>query len=567
MIVYTLKGSGNDEWGFIVVRVVTSILLLLSAFDKLDQMPCIWESDLWCIQMDAFFAIWLLGFSGFDGDGGDGIDDEGAFATIRDMFANYYFAAAFWKINSHFLDPNASCATMFAVQIVTRYASPIVNLVAADPEATLIAIASTAKSVAPVGTLIVELAVGGLMVVGSLLSSTRIQSFGSLSALCFHLMVCIVPAPNDISAFALNCAPRHIAFASALGTQEAMNFVGRHAFALGTALVVGVGWGIQSKEGWSENNWAFLLYMFVGGFVAMSIWNDLVRPYGYVPLVDQGHQPANHSIKSKQSTKRTLLSKFVVCFAFIYSYVIITLGVQEESSPNMFANLKVHGGSNHYILPTGLLFHWFGSKSHDDNDDSHPFGGGVIRLENTTSQWLRTVYPADLTHFLMPSNVVDVLAAIGRPPPVYFNPGANRNLRLLNEVPHKFYRYTVPALEFKRLLHEAKERDQSFVLTYSKLPGTHGDEIWRATATEKVFSVKVDGGAVVECTYRIVGENQKPLNETRTCERNDLPLISYTETVPWIIQHVSMYHAYPIIVDAVDGSDPTIPSSIMCFGP
>ncbi len=559
MIWYNMKVSSNNSNGLLAVRGVTSILLLLAAFDKFQQMPCIWDSDTWSMQMDTFFAIWLVCFYGTGSDGGQSVDDEVAFATIRDMFANYYFAAAFWKINSHFLDPNASCATMFFVQIVTRYVAPIVNIVAVDPTTTLIAIAAFAKSVAPVGALIVELCVGAFMVFGSLFSSSRMQSIGSFSALSFHVMVCLLPAPNDISGFALNCAPRHIAFASALGTQEAMNFVGRHAFLLGVALVVGLGLGIQSENGWSENNWAFLLYIFVGGFVALSISNDLARQFS-------GHDSATNSSSNKRSTKRVLLSKVAVSAAFIYSFVNLVLGVQEEGTANMFANLKVHGGSNHYFLPTGLMLHWFGSKSDYTNDDSHPYGGGVIRLENTTSQWLRTVYPADLTHFLMPSNVVDVLAAIGSPSPVYFNPGANRNLRLLNEVPAKFYRYTVPALEFKRLLHEAKERDRSFVVTYSKLPGTRGDEIWRATATEKVFSVKVEDGVVVECTYRSIGEDQQSFSEAHACETNTLPLINYSQTVPWIIQHISMYHAYPIVVDAVDDAT-TIPPSIMCFGP
>jgi hypothetical protein len=580
MVWYSVKASRSPTAGhpnsskirsdkiWMVIRALTSVSLLMNAFEKFQRMPCIWDSDVWTMQSDVFLAVWLVSFSGLNG--GDGTDDGVAFLTIRDMFANYYFAAAFWKINSHFLDPNASCATMFVVQIVTRYVAPIINIVAADPAATLIAVASTAKSIAPVSALIVELAFGLFMVFGSLFSNAKLQAAGSLVALVFHLMVCALPSPNDISDFALSCGARHVAFASVVGTQEAMNFVGRHAVLLAAALAVGFSIGFQPDNNWTGPNWAFFFFIFVGGFVVLSISNDLLRHDAYSsPDAAQQSQKQDQQSSTKDSilkprAQRPFLSKVAVGIAFAYSFVAIMLGVQEEGTANMFANLKVHGGSNHLFLPTGLLFHWFGAGSAGSTNDSHPFGGGVIRIENTTSQWLRTVYPADLTHFLMPENVVDVLASIGSPSPVYFNPGANRNLGLLNAVPDKFYRYTVPALEFKRLLHEAKERDQTFELTYSKLPGTRGDEVWRATATEMVVSVKFQDGVVVECTNRRVLGDQRSLSDPRVCEKNDLPWVSYTQTVPWILRRISMYHAYPITVatNAID-----IPPSIVCFGP
>jgi hypothetical protein len=73
-----------------------------------------------------------------------------------------------------------------------------------------------------------------------------------------------------------------------------------------------------------------------------------------------------------------------------------------------------------------LLFHTFA-----DGADSHVYGGGVIRQESTDSKWLQTIYPAELTHILEPSVVVPLLSKVGSPPPIYFNPGANRVLGLL----------------------------------------------------------------------------------------------------------------------------------------
>jgi hypothetical protein len=555
------------------VRIATALFLLLGVWEKIQEMPIIWDSDSWSIQMDTTMGLWLLSHS-YIGSGGkrtmllqiqhereeDAVDDV-AFHTIRDMFANYYFAAAFWKVNSHFLDSDASCATMFIVQLVVNYIRPLLMRSSwlfsgskTSLQDYLISIASVAKKIAPVSALIVELAVGGCMLLGSLVPFSRSDGFhalGSLSSLLFHLMVCMLPAPNDISGFALNCAARHIVFATALGTHRAWNCVQDRKLTLLTTIVVGIAMGVQS--GWTENNWAFFLYLVVGGFVSLS-------------LVLGGFFPKNKMIKVEESGKkeasqlRPVWSLAAVGVAFLYSFGTLILGLQEESTANMFANLKSgHGGSNHYILPTGLLFHWYGDAS-----NSHPFGGGVIRIENTTSAWLRTIYPADFTQFLEPDGLIDVMTAIGNPPPIYFNPGANRNLGLVKEVPARFYRYTVPALEFKRLLREAKERDRDFVLTYSKLIGTRGDEIWRAKSIDKVVTIDVREGELHDC--KVYYHSNEGDSRWTPCEPSELPYVNYSDSVPWILRRMSLYHAYPIVVDENE-DESKIPMSIRCFGP
>jgi hypothetical protein len=102
-------------------------------------------------------------------------------------------------------------------------------------------------------------------------------------------------------------------------------------------------------------------------------------------------------------------------------------------------------------------------------------------------------------------------------------------------------------------LREAKERDGSFDLVYAQLPGTKGDEIWRATATKKMVSLEVRDGVVTNCT-----EN----GDSTPCGAMDLPFLPYS-TVPMILQRLSQFHAYPIVTDDVD----MIPLSIICFGP
>ena len=227
---------------------------------------------------------------------------------------------------------------------------------------------------------------------------------------------------------------------------------------------------------------------------------------------------------------------------------------------SQFSNLKVHGGSNHLIVPTGLLFHAFANSS-----DSHIYGGGVIRVEATNSNWLQTIYPAELTHVLEPSTVVHMLTKVGSPPPIYFNPGANRVLGLLERgwVNHSgtVFQYTVPGLEFKRLLSEAIAKDWDFSVTFAQLPGTKGDEIWRAFAVRRRFRVSVKNRVIVRCTvqqYDSRGKAKRALN----CDPSDIP---YQLNVPWWIRKVAMYHPYPIIFD--DPKKRTPRKTITCFGP
>jgi hypothetical protein len=196
------------------------------------------------------------------------------------------------------------------------------------------------------------------------------------------------------------------------------------------------------------------------------------------------------------------------------------------------------------------------------DNNSHPFGGGIIRIEQTDSSWFKTIYPADLTDVLHPvETLVPLLTAAGSRPPIFFNSSANRILRLFERgwVKHsgKLIQYTVPAIEFKRLFSEALLRDKSFNVVYAQLPGISGDELWRSTAVERRVTVTVKDGDIIACEatdYHGAGEAT-----TVACLEWDLP---YQLRVPWLIQKIAMFHGYPIIFEE-DGSPR---ENIMCFG-
>ena len=53
----------------------------------------------------------------------------------------------------------------------------------------------------------------------------------------------------------------------------------------------------------------------------------------------------------------------------------------------MFSQLRLHGGSNHYLLPTSLL-----QRSLVDADPASAFSGGVVRVESTNLGWVGNTF-------------------------------------------------------------------------------------------------------------------------------------------------------------------------------
>ena len=53
----------------------------------------------------------------------------------------------------------------------------------------------------------------------------------------------------------------------------------------------------------------------------------------------------------------------------------------------MFSQLRLHGGSNHYLLPTSLL-----QAALIDASPSNAFAGGVVRVEATNLEWVGNTF-------------------------------------------------------------------------------------------------------------------------------------------------------------------------------
>lgn len=506
------------------------------------RIPHTFEVMVWAMQTDTTMFLWLVYFYK---KGTCTTSADGLCKTIQEMFGWYYLASGVWKMNSHFWDPDASCGTMFMIQLVAFYGPYLI----ADPSV-LLMVGHFVKSIAPAASLLVEVSMGVAKIVGSLFDIRILEKTGLVLVLVFHLMVCILPFPNDITNFALQCGARLIVVASDDGCQKAMDVSQRYSHVLMPLGVLGV--ALTYNDTWTANTWALVLYLPICSFVIYAVVmsksdiGDNTKPR--VTNGDQSFSASSAKPVKKRGSWRNRFTNTASFIAFSYSFLGIVFGITEESSPNMFANLKTHGGSNHWFLPTGLLFHVFG-----EYPDSHPFGGGEIRVESTTSNWIKSVYPNDLSMVFAESQK-QMLEKVGNPAPFYFNGGLARVLGIMPPQT-QFFQYTVPALELKRLFREAKEKDGSFELTYAQLPGSKGDEVWRNLATKRRFNVKVKDGIVEECQVKVI-----QTGVTETCSHQDLPLLP--DDNAWYLRRLSMYNAYPIVPRGDE-----IPKSITCFGP
>ena len=83
----------------------------------------------------------------------------------------------------------------------------------------------------------------------------------------------------------------------------------------------------------------------------------------------------------------------LVLLALFHSFIVTPLGLQDLGGPNMYSNLRMQSGSNHLLLPTALLQRWCGKSS----ADWCAFAGGIVRIESSTSVYLNSLYPGEIT--------------------------------------------------------------------------------------------------------------------------------------------------------------------------
>lgn len=468
-------------------RAPLSVALVLSIVRTLQRIPMSWDNEYWDLQTDAAL-LWNMA------------DLGKAAATLRAQYTCFYAAAGFWKLNRAFLDPTASCATVFFLQHVGQWL----------PADVALAVAPTAAAIAPAATVMVELAVGIAMGLAPRL--------GAALALVLHSGIAATPKPNNIASFSAKCAARLIFFASPDAVYALVN---RLAWPIVVALPVYLAFVKEVLQPQAPQDWACAVFAPACIFVSAALL--LSRPV------------------------RAPASKGFTALALYYSFVPLVLGTADLGMPSMYSNLRLTGGTNHLLFPTGLLHSW------RKDDPASIFYGGTVRVETTTSSSIRQIYPNDITNDLTPDNAVQLLDAAGYQPARFFHPAKPRVLgrHTVPDVPRDWTRFSCPAFELRRLIAEAKAAGEPFEIVYSRLPGDIGDEDWRANAASAtITAVFAADGALLNCTDTLMSQPCHDLELARLA-----PL-------PYFATKAMLFLPYPIVTR---GNRP--PPNVLCFGP
>jgi len=165
-----------------------------------------------------------------------------------------------------------------------------------------------------------------------------------------------------------------------------------------------------------------------------------------------------------------------------------------------------------------------------------------VRVEACTSELINSLYPGESTAELSPRlrALLEGSGHIGR----RFSPSARRAAipaaraampRWDGNSREPFVQYTLAALELRRLLAQARHANESFSLTYVRLPGAVGDEAWRANATGPRIHITEDGRGGRRCVFTPAsGARPLSLFGNTPCEPQELPLLPPPTVSPLI---------------------------------
>jgi hypothetical protein len=428
--------GGSTVGGFFAqTSTVLLILVLLTAFSKsrqlftlvtlvrlalrISSMPIIFEVELWAVLMDITIVA-------------AGTDVARAAPAIRAQLITFYAGAAFWKLNTSFLDARTSCGTIFFAQLIAAYAPPLAQSAQ---------VAFLLSKLAPGAALAVELAI-------PLLLATRRRA-GLALALVFHLLVVLTPPPNNAGGFSV-CAAQYLFFfapdavAAALSETRALSVTVLAALAAAIAIA---GRLVGAHPFFFDT--APTAYF--AQFILLSRAVVLMQP--------------TVTVDTSAGGQNALRMRGPLAVAAVYAFGLPMLGVVDQMAPNMFSNQRFHAGSNHLLVPTGLLHGLLPSQL-------SRAAFSTIRVTSVTSERMAAQYPAEVTASISPAARA-LLAAAGHTARQW-NPMLGRVIGLeavagpAADAPTAAL-YSVPALELRRLIGEAQARGESFELSYTRL--------------------------------------------------------------------------------------------------
>ena len=457
------------------------------------RLPFVWDHEWWTtVTEGCLVACVALKFDA----------NEVFLVAARVQTILLYASAAFWKVNTSFLSKTTSCGSVILVQQLAQYA----------PKEVAEAVAPGLAIVAPWIALAVEALIPTLMITS--------PELGVSVALLFHGLVLLTPAPNYAGGFSVACAHR-LLLCMAPGRAAKVSLLSP-APVLAAAVMMAI---VPSAT------CAAYAAIAVAHIIALSTPNDAKEEdtpaageVGY-PLLDY---------RSRRFVKAS--GSIVV----VYGIALPILGLLHMGSCSMYANLKHWGGSNHLLVPTGLLFDWF-KHAPPDTVFGNAFGGGLVRVDSVRGTFLEGLNAwARLEPEPVAANLLRTAGHGGVQGALYYAPGRMASLDAAgHDVAETILPVAMPAYELRRALHAARKRGHSseevmVVRLPSELRSPGG---WLAYQG-RVVRLRSDGNCVVAETGPIRPSGGGECNEAE---------MQLTRPPPWWLALLLLPYPSPLL--------------------
>jgi hypothetical protein len=520
----------------------------------LASMPYVHDSQYWCLQTDLALTVSVVivvrhrsrSLASLNHKEAEAVA-AGLAPIVRGQLILFYSAAALFKANEGFLTPYFSCAPIYLVQLMEQ------NIPAGLLTPSIIWLATQS---APAIILATEALIPLLLWLQ--------PRYGVAFASLFHWAIAITPPPNDIASFGVQTLPRLLLLIPDLPAVAASidTVFEPSTLSAAVALVASLTCALQPIT-WVE----FDCNVPVCGAMAATVLLGLVKVRS---------TPDQHEV-----TASRYISTWVLwLLAGVYAMLALPLGLMDMGAPNMFSSLRVHGGSNHVLLPMNILQRVY-IDAPATTLAGEIFGGGVIRVEGVNSSHLTgsgVRYPGELVsssgdgccqpaavqllrsagHSGRQWSPMSFSCAVGNRPPS----AKTANASIISSTGQwKFQPYTIPAAELRRLIRQARVRypGETFYISGAILPGAEGDENWRATATSARFVIRrrydTSGSEQIECVQ----------DDTKACQGWVADRLLATPSGHWLARLASkllLQQPYPL-VQGDEGDH----RRVHCFGP
>jgi len=372
---------------------------------------------------------------------------------FRIQLSVFYSGAMVWKLNSAFFDPTGNCPAILFLQLAANWLPA--RALESDRLVRVLALSAPHVTEWVEGGVAVLLAVPGVC-----------ERLGIALGLALHGLIALTPPPHNIAGYGIRLIARYAVLipdaaadaASELVAVSSIRSYGAVSIAavafLSKVFVVDEWPGIEQR---GVRDWLlpayFALAFFVGRAAVLAGRKGTKSTMTTALPCVMTQQP---------SSRRRRLSIACVVEAVVFVFGLTTLGFADNAPPKPFSNIRIHGGSNHLFLPTDVLGRLAGVPT---------IPSDVVRVERTTSPTLNAHFPADLSSFLDPK-AVGLLRRAGHAARL-FGPAIPRNVGPDVVPPNgspSFVRYTLPVFELRRALGEARAKNESFELTYTRFP-------------------------------------------------------------------------------------------------